>query len=349
MRKRKVILGVIVFFLTFILNLYAFGKIPENKSWDIDKFMQFQIAYLPDNKIAIQCDICNTQTPLLAPNDAFDITNINLADFLNLGFDVPNPGNPKNYNLYLKLYKYPSLLDHKQITTKFTKDFAINTLPRANYIEKYLTSRNNLQVKYALIDKSNATFNGKHPIPQFKINYSSDFITYFNNHIPFYSLYLISNQAKQKFTSEDDMANFSTLGVTDFYHELLNGYRKNLMELSGDDNKYYYFTDKNTTSTAKTLVVLKVPKAPLEFKNWHDLPMPQDPKNIFLTSLLLVYHTEYSSKDNVVPEKIPPINSAEFQKLFTKIDTKVLEIGSVVYLNKTAEKPNLDVSNKKSS
>jgi hypothetical protein len=334
MKKRPVFLGAILVLLSFTLNFYAFAATQENKLWNIDKFMQFQIAYLPDKKIEVQCDICNTQTPLLAPNNAFDITNINLADFLNLGFDVQNTEDPKNYNLYLKLYKFPVLLNHMQTIAEFTKDFAIDKLPQANYIEKYITNRNNLQIKYALIDKSNAIFNEKNPIPQFKINYNNDFITYFNSHIPFYSLYLVPNQVKPKFTSEDDIANFSTLGVTGFYHELLNGYRKNLMELSGDDNKYYYFTDKNTASNAKILVVLKVPKTPLEFKNWRDLPMPQNPKSIFLTSLLLVYHTEYSVKDSTLPEKIPPINSPAFQNLFAKTGTKVLEVGSVVYLNK---------------
>lgn len=357
------LLKIFVAILLLMFHLPTFAAALNESSWDIDKFMKFQIAFLPEDnprhREPTNCDIlCNYPKPLYKPNYKPDISNINLANFLKLGFDIPNPGetrdqelyeylkmtmfqgmaNPKdphNYNLYLKLYKFPTRLDNTETIKQFINEYKIDTLPTAQYLETYIQQKKNLQIKLAVINKSNYIFTKDHNMPKLHASSIPAYLPYFNSHIPFYSLYLVTKETKPHFSSDDEKANFSTHGITSFYNELLKTYRQKLQELNGIDNKYYYFIDKKDFKNTKKLVVLSFPKEFLVFENWRDLPMPQDPKNIYLTGLLLIYHTEYSLKTNSIPTQIPLINSARFQNLFAKINTKVLEIGSVVYLNKS--------------
>ena len=266
-----------------------------------------------------------------------DITNINLADILHLGFDIENPRknkNPSNYNLYLKLYPFPSELDNTETINQFIDRYKSDLFPDAQYLKTYVFQKKNIIIKFAEIDKKNTVFTRDHHMERFLVTDTPGYAVYFNNHIPFYSLYLVTKGAKPHFSSNEDKANFSTQGVSAFYRELLNSYRHNLQELKGVDKKYYYFTDVKNLDKTRKLVLLILPKQPLEFKNWRDLPMPQDPNNIFLTSLLLIYHTEYNLKSGALPTKIPQIDSPNFKKLFVKNNTKVLEIASVVYLDR---------------
>lgn len=318
--------------LLFVIavSFCTFAQANVNNSWNIDKFMRFNIAYLPDNTLNLQNSNAKIQPPLLQPDYAFDVNNINLANFLKLGFDVPNPENANDYNFYIKFYKFPKALTSKNIIKDFITFYQIQLSPHAKELIKYTNNKNNLIIKYCHEAKSAEKFTTDNPIPKFEFANNKYFNNYFANHVPFYTLYLLPT-TKITNNSLDEQIKISSEGVKAFYNEILPAYKKNLLQLFGADDKYYYFLAKKD---ADQIVVIKLPKEILFFNNWRDLPMPQDPKRIFVTSLLLIYSTDYTLKNSVtMPKSIPTIDSDEFNTLFTKNKTKVFEVSSVVHLN----------------
>lgn len=314
----------------FALIFCALAHANINDSWNIDKFMRFNIAYLPDNTLNLADTKSQIQPPLLQPDYAFDVNNINLANFLNLGFDVPNPESANDYNFYIKFYKFPTNLNSKNIINDFLANFRMDLSPSAKEISQYINNKNNLIIKKCMEAKSNEKFTFNNPIPKFAYANNKYFNNYFANHVPFYTLYLLPTTKITNNTLDEQIKNSSD-GVKTFYNEILPAYKKNLPQLPGADNRYYYFLAKKN---AHKITIIKLPQEILFFKNWRDLPMPQDPKRIFVTSLLLIYSTDYSLKNinTTIPQTIPTIDADEFNNLFTKNKTKVFEVSSIVHL-----------------
>ncbi|MBL7671293.1 MAG: hypothetical protein JNM39_12480 [Bdellovibrionaceae bacterium] len=76
------------------------------------------------------------------------------------------------------------------------------------------------------------------------------------------------------------------------------------------------------------LTIYEVPKIPMIFSNYRELPMPQDPMNIFLSGLLLIKVTDYSVKNLVYDLgklKTQQLKFEEFKPMFSQI----MEVGSV--------------------
>ena len=322
----------ILLFLFICHTAFAMEGNTQPNSWQIDNFMRLHIAYLPGN--SAQAKAKNNfvaATPVLQPSFAPDIDNINLAKFLALGFDVPKPQKPETYNFYLKLYEFPQSMQSRDIIAKFFADYQLDKIPDFDKLQSYAANKNNLLIKQGYIEKTQNKFTAKNPIPALLIAKDATFTNYFIDHIPFYSLYLTPTK-KTNTSSPDLAAKNSTSGVINFYQNLLASYRINLQEIQGSDQNYFYFTQKNLDPKTQKITILKVPKQILIFANWRELPMPQDPKNIFLTSLLLVYKTDYELKPGATsPTIIPTINSKAFNNIFGNGKTQILEVGSVVY------------------
>ena len=326
--------------------MIAFGVDPERigvkPQWEINDVLKFQFCYLPDDNIPAAREIVFPMA--VFPSEYLpDISNINLANFLSLGFDVPAPKNSWEYNFYLKLYVFPDKVGSENITNNCIVDFGLNVSPYYNILKSYFNDRNNLIVKFAVIGKNNENFTKENPFPQFESTDTPEFQKYFENHVPFYSLYLTPSSEKKEHQSEAVAVNSSMEGVAAFHNELIAGYKKNFRELGGGkDSENYYFLNENYKNKGNSIVVIQIPKKFMSFDNWKELPMPQDPKNVFLTSLLLVYSTEYILKDNVSyrhNSNIPKVRTEEFNKTFRKGKAKVLEVASVINLKELTANP----------
>ncbi|MCK4608918.1 MAG: hypothetical protein KAT71_05520 [Gammaproteobacteria bacterium] len=300
-------------------------------SWHIDKTMKFQIAYLPTNINNKQPAKNLTKPKTLGLTKTYlpDIDNINLANFLNLGFQVPQPTHAEQYNLYLKLLHFPANFNAAKTSLPILDEFLLNTIKGGKQLTSYASSANNLTIKQIFIAKSNRKFSPKDSFPELAVN--SDQAA-FNQQIPFASLYVLP-KAKHRLKNPDANAAWSTNGVKTIHKELITSYKKDLLEVVGNDNQHYsYFINAEAPGYPKQLTVLKIPHQIMTFNNWRDLPMPQDPQHDFLTGLLLVYHTVYTLAPNTAPpQTLPTIDSNQFNKLYIDPKITVLEVGSVTY------------------
>jgi len=311
-------------------------------AWKVDTYMRFQVAYLPTPQLLNLSgqDVKNIPSLDLSKPYLPDIVNINLANFLKLGFQVPAPTPTNQYNVFLKLYEFPQTFNAANTTTPLLKAFYFNKLKTGKALLKYASNSKNDVVKFTYIDKSNTPFTQEHPFPFFQIKTNANFQNIFNEHLPFASLYVAPLDNPHGKMTPDAQAAQSTQGLLNFYKEILKVYRSNLIEIYGEDGQYWYFIDKNN-ATEKTITLLKLPKKPLIFDNWRDLPMPHDLKRFFLSGLLLIYKTTYQ----VVPEHfelntkpLPRVDSTKFNQMFINPNTQVMEVGSIVYFKKNLGK-----------
>ncbi|HAH08200.1 MAG TPA: hypothetical protein DCM05_17020 [Elusimicrobia bacterium] len=260
---------------------------PEVGSWRIDEPQRFQLATLP----GLVPPEGKTETPRslgYAPSHSPDIDNINLESILALGFPLPGREPPKDYKLYLKLFEYPKAFSPKDSVLPILKAYHLERLSGSKTLRAFVSRGRNLSVKAGFIDKADRTFTAEHPFPPLVVSKAGQ--KDFDRRVPFSSLYLTPSVA----------------GVRAFHEELLAAYEKRLKAVDGPEpGKYRYFDDGEA--------LLKVPKEPMVFENWREMPMPADPKRQFLSALLLVYRSEKrASKESPLPAE------------------SVLEVGSVV-------------------
>lgn len=316
-----------IFLIIFSIN-QSISYASYEQTWAINEPMRFNITYLPGGQLQLKNGII--QKPLFTPYFAPDITNIKLSGLLDLGFDLPHVENAEDCNLYLKLYNLPKEIPNKPISDKFLDDFALSFGNIFPDIGAYIAKPQNITVKMAFIAKSDSNFTTKNPIPKFITAKNKEFISYFSNNIPFYSIYLSPTAKLPKKASQDDIVNWSRTGVTGFEKDLISSYKQNYCELDGVDKNYYYFWGSMIKN--KKITIMKIPKTLITLNNWKDFPMSQNPKHVFLTSLLPIYSIEYISK-STIPSIIPQVDSTEFNETFEKGATKVFEVGSVVKIN----------------
>lgn len=303
--------------------------------WKIDENLKFHLAYIPDGTEKISGKSLETPLPLgFMPDFLPDIANINLADIKGLGFELPSREKPELYNLYLKLFKFPGSFQVKDSTLPVEKDYLLDKIRKSDLIEKFILNPYNVAVKMGTIAKSDEKFSAENPCPSLKIGKNKEFQKYFNSRTFFTSLYVNPLIDKDQFVSDDERAEWSAGGVLAFHRDLLEVYNDNLIPMSGQENdKYYYFTDKKVSKNdiPCSVTVFKIPREPMVFKNWKNLVMPNDPKHIFLSGLLLVYRTDYTIYPIgglvIGPETL---ETKEFLKVYQKLNGTVLEIGSVV-------------------
>ena len=321
-----------LFLLCFIVMLGTTANASVYRGWDIDSQMKFNVEYLPDTNVQQVLKKPRKEKPLLKPYYKFDVNNINLVELLNLGFDIPTTNKPEENNFYIKLYNLPGNISNKLISKKLANDFALSFGYDFSDLNSFVSKRQNVVVKFSHIAPQNSVFTKKKPIPQFLTSNNADFSNYFLDHIPFYSIYLVPTQKTLKTSaSANDVAKWSTGGVKDFQAELISYYKRNFCEFKGNDKKYYYFWISRVDN--EKIVIVKIPKEILVFDNWRDLPMPQNPKKIFLSSSLLISSFEYQPKNGKIPAMIPSLNSEEFNNVFSLKKTTIFEVASVTRLN----------------
>lgn len=297
------------------------NEIKQPSDWQVDPVMKFSYGYLPTDR---DKSYTNCQSAFdYAPAGQPDINNINLAAFAKLGFQVPVPENAKDYRFYLKLYKYPPKLSAKKTAAQILQQFYLEKLPETRYLQNFLANPQNVYVKYSYIAPATRIFTKKDPMPQFclptNLNNSQQV---FDSHLPFDTLYVASTSQNPDLSIESQVQQ-SRNGLFALHNQLIAYYQDHLKQLESNDTDSFYF--KLPNSTPEMLKVISIPKNPLIFSNWKDLPFPQDPKHIFATALVLVKQTDY---------RINPAKSSENKQAIPDKagHTTILELGSVVKL-----------------
>lgn len=313
-----------VLFFVFTLSVsISSAEAGRSTGWEIDGSIKFSASGM----FSLKSDSSDFLTPVLEPHYLPDIDNIMLSGLQSLGFDIPYSGRADDKKYYIKLYSFPVTIDLKKFTGNFNRDFRLDSAGYFPSLMKYISDRNNIQVKFARILPDSAVFSKKNPFPGFSAGKDSDS---FVNDVLFYSVYLKPVQEKPVKASDDALADWSRQGVPSFREDLIVYYKKNFHELRGMTPDNNYFLIGQTKSSVRIVVVPKV----LMFDNWRNLPMPQDPRYIFLTSLLLVYSNEYVlNNGKKFPDTVPTVDSPDFKLVFSKKRTKILEVASVLNLN----------------
>lgn len=333
-------------------------------NWKIDDNIKYHYGYMEPEWFHKQVEpdiesilwLIPATVPFSTPNKP-DITNIKLDGILNLGFPLPTRSVPQDYNFYLKFYHYPSCLNPAASAEKIIASYLLDQMQGIEILRNYMSRREKIYIKHGVIAESNRVFNETTPFPSLKLPASP--IQYkqigkikvqtfdvnpptliqnnitpqslFDSSLPFVSLYLQPTTPEPSNASSAELANWSAQGMLAFYRELLELYRKHLIELDINDPKMYYFVQPSySVENQKTLIVVwRIPKEPMIFANFRSLPMPHDPEHIFLSSLLLVYREQYIGENNLDALQ-HVIGSPDFQQVYEPAGAQVLEVGSVV-------------------
>ncbi len=310
--------------------------------WKIDEELKFHLAYLPaeENELSKGGEV---ETPLsqgYTEDYLPDISNINLAAITGLGFPLPAVDKAEDYNLYLKLYEFPESFEVLHSTFPVMEDYFFDKMDKRDILRSFVKSSGNVAVKKAFIERSDKVFTPDDPFPPLRVSADDPQAQgTFNSNIRFYSLYLNPEKAKENFATHDELARWSAEGVLAFHRELIDVYCHNLVEVSGlEPDRYFYFLDKDYSGEAEyiygqdCIAIIKVPRKAMVFDNWRDLPMPADPKHMFLSGLLLLYRTVYVPAEPGEAETIMsfPVESPEFLEATGEACSTVFEVGSVV-------------------
>lgn len=280
-----------------------------------------------------------------------DITNIALDDFIKMGFPVTAPAAKGKYNFFIKLFNFPAAFKPELSSAHIIKGYQLDKLANGKLLTEYASDSKNLAVKFCHIAKSDAAFSAQNPFPAFKVNtVDKDAQNAFIDRTVFSSLYVtpaayaadetaedeLAKPSTGDETSANELAKYSARGVQAFHAEIIKMFSEKLIALTpAGDDKHYYYGYKTPNGPRSVLTVIKLPRKPLIFENWRELPMPQDPAGVFLSGLLLMYRYDYAKNEGaILTDSIPAFGSTGFKEQFTKVNDHVLEIASVVKLKK---------------
>lgn len=254
--------------------------------WRVDKPLRFQLAYIPDGRVG-SAGTLRVPSLGLSPDFSPDIDNINLAEIKKLGFALPEREGAERYKLYLKLFQFPAWLEAGHLCEGILRAHHISDLPGSGpELLRFMSGRDNVAVKFGHIDGADRVFSEASPFPPFTAGNGAAFASVLARNTFFYSLY-VTPEHPARTGNENELARQSAGGVIAFHRELLAHYRQTLREVSGPEpDRYYYFRDE------KEKISLKIPRSPLVFDNWRNLPMPTNPKRHFLSGLLLIYRSQ---------------------------------------------------------
>jgi hypothetical protein len=302
--------------------------------WAINESLRFHLAFFDDKESRLHGIDSVTSAPLdFTASHLPDISNIVLKNILALDFPLPRRESPEHQKFYLKFYHYPANLDQKVSARKVIETFLIDDLSRGETLISYTKEKQHVIVKKGLIESEKRNFRPQAPYPPLslpKLPFNDCGIMtspqdYFDRQVPFASLYVIPRGGKR----ENDAALDSARGVVAFHSEILGLYRRVFTEIGGPPG-YHNFVDESAINYGLNrplrISLYRIPKSPLIFKNYRDLPMPQDPSRIFLTALLLLYRQQFE----MPPITDGPLTVALIKEKGIMTGAQVFEVGSVM-------------------
>jgi len=346
--NRRQGIAVLVIVLAFLSYAHENFAHRDCSSWKIDRDLKFNLAYFLEPEPGFHTfgnvqEILPFKLTADSQSHEPDITNINLAAIRSLGFPLPARPFSDKYTFFLKFYVYPSFLNSKISASQWLKEFLVDRVGGASNIREFIKRNENVVIKKGLIKENYYPFTVRHPYPAFflptkKFQYQGQTFTpqeYFDQNIPFCSLYVCPGNTKESFGSDKEKVEASAGGVVALHEQILNVYKSNLTPVKGaDQEKFYYFISQPVTSFERrnnAVIVHKIVCQPTIFKdNYRDLMMPQDPKRIFLSGLSLLSRATYIPRPGCTWNPSMIVDSPQFKLFFKQISSKVFEIGSVV-------------------
>ncbi len=304
---------------------------PGSEGWEVDGEYGFNVAFIDQTQVDLKNKNLEKVVPFNFVEESLpDISNIRLEDLLKMGFTPNYSGETKGMNLFIKLYRFPKSFSHLKIIGKIPGKFRFDLPLGGAELSTYMASRSRIFFKKCFIANSNTKFSEQNPFPGMYVEKNNPiFQNEFGKSIFFYSLYLKPSLDPSK--GDSNNARMSAGGVIAFHRALLSAYKKELVEVTGPDKDCYYFIGSSSIAKGNMpakVNILKLPAKPMVFDNWKDLPMPHKPGNKFLSSLLLLTSTEYSSKTKN-PETLTKITGKEFESGWNKGRTLIFEFGSI--------------------
>lgn len=216
---------------------------------------------------------------------------------------------------------------------KVLSRFLLTKLQNGDALQKYTAEAHNVIVKCGWINLASTNFSTQ-PFPQFLIP-KSDAQDFFDSSLAFSSLYVVPDEDAKPGLPDDALIEHSRKGVSALWEELFEIYRHHASsEIETGDESSMFVVDGRYSHAADTVGKLSVIwlKQVEVFNNVRDLPMPLNPGQDFLSSLLLVHSTDFiaantdageapADKDELARDWRPNLGSHH-----------VLEIASVVRL-----------------
>ncbi len=338
-----------VLFLFPLALIIAFSPIAwgqaADSGWVVDSGLKMHLGYFVEPEPVIpEAQAATMPVIALTPESKEfepDITNISLSGIRGLGFPLPDRPHPETFTFFLKFFAYPQFLSAAGSFEKIFERFLLSKMTELPVLKEFAGKPGNVVVKMGNIAPATTVFTAQKPYPPFRLP-KTPFKTpageaspqdFFDSNIPFSSIYLTPAANEPADLSADDRAKWSANGVLSFHKQLVAVYEQNLKELKvADPQKTRCFQVPLPGERGKDPTVfasLELLQTPFVFGNFRDLPMPHDPKKIFLSGLLLVHYSEFKGPAGTTPENLV-IHSPEFEKQFKAEKAYVLEIGSVV-------------------
>ncbi len=299
----------------------------RHSAWRVDRRSGFHLAWHDETDRPGRSAV-----PLLSAPWKADITNISMTGLRDLGFPVSDPA-PEGRNFYLKFFACPSGIDPVVSARRAMAPLLVLQMAGAPEIEATLARPGGVVVKKGVVALAGDPFSPAHPFPPCCVPTGPGAQEEFDLRTPFTSLYVqpatpigaslegASAPGRQggaaascPRTLAGTPAAGSADGVLAFHCELLDLLARTWPEVEGPDPQRFR-TFQDLSQPGRT-VLIRVLRQPLVFQNFRELPMPEDPKRVFLTGLLLVYRDVYAGQ----PGQSPPL------------DSRVFEVGSVVRL-----------------
>lgn len=311
--------------------------------WRIDEALKFHLAWFSSRPPAAPA-VLETQPPVgyAKPTEA-DITNINLKAIRGLGFPLPEGSEAEKHTFYLKFYEYPTSLDHGRSTRRLLDPLLMYDTSGGGALAEFLRPRTSVLVKKGVIERTDVGFGPGHPFPPMAV--PREAVTEgqtpvtpqdaLDRDVVFSSLYVRPLQDVEG--AGPAAARESAGGVLAVHQELLSLYGQAFIPALGPENAvYHYFVDGSEATgvgAPARVTVFRIPRAPMVFEKYQDLPMPQDPKRIFLSGLLLVYRDDYE-----LPASPTWYDARDVKALLLAparpVGASVFEVGSVLRLDK---------------
>lgn len=312
----------------------------KHSDWKENRELRVQLAtyyddetFLTDSNSAVMKDID------LGNGRGADITNIILKDIRGLGFPLPAREKSEDYTYFLKFYQYPSTLSAPLSVGHCIDSLLLFGTAGGKSLIPLLPREREVVIKKGFIAKIGTVFTAENPYPPQRALLGPTVLNgstvtpqqYFDSHIPFSSLYVtpLNDSAA---ANDDEKARQSAGGVVAFHQEILSLYRAAYREVKGPDQSKFYFIDDEPLQygdgSGCDVTVIRVPAKPGVFTNWKDLVMPNPPKGMFLSGLLLLYKDLYTLSGGTKVKGLMSID--DILKEGVKKDAHVFEVGSVV-------------------
>lgn len=314
----------------------------RRSEWRIDQDLRFHLAwFFEEDRILDRSNSDAVRSLGLTPAWGPDINNIMLRDILALGFPFPSRPDVVRFKLYLKLYEYPSTLSALLSSHRVLDGLGVLQTGNGSNLERYLAEPGRVVVKKAVIDAVQGAFDALHPYPGFRVLRAPTMLggtvcspqEFFDAHVPFSSLYVKPLQSPPADLPAPDRASLSAQGV--------NRCREELVEILGrsysaaprpvgvpeaNTRAPWFLDDSSCDLHLRTECPVRLVRLSdsMVFRNFTGLPMPQDPENLFLSGLLLVFVDDYRTDPSALRQSQPP--------RMRHVKAHVLEIGSVLRL-----------------